>query len=195
MAVPVNGSALSPTLLRPRPAKLCSCSSAVAGSRVLLLGRNKNVKWLTVPPLSKCPTFRVSSFREGDGEVFETTSSKDKPDGLDGVDNEIFQIKREMLNNGGNSFLVKLAIAIGLAAIITVISLVKQNTLGATLGFKVLAENSASQLVASPPASFSFKAFGYKVFIPEYAPGWVYFWLLMAAGSGLFISEEALNIW
>jgi hypothetical protein len=24
---------------------------------------------------------------------------------------------------------------------------------------------------------------------------WVYFWLLMAAGFGLFISEEALNVW
>ncbi|KAK1355969.1 SNARE associated Golgi protein family [Heracleum sosnowskyi] len=42
---------------------------------------------------------------------------------------------------------------------------------------------------------FTFKAFGYRVMLPESAPGWIYFWLLMAAGFGLFISEEALNIW
>ncbi|CAM6117348.1 unnamed protein product [Calypogeia fissa] len=29
----------------------------------------------------------------------------------------------------------------------------------------------------------------------EVTPGWVYFMLLMAAGCGLFVSEEALNVW
>ncbi|KAL0773193.1 hypothetical protein Bca101_038344 [Brassica carinata] len=48
---------------------------------------------------------------------------------------------------------------------------------------------------SSSSVGFTFNAFGNRFVIPANAPGWVYFWLLMAAGFGLFISEEALNIW
>ncbi|CAN6246890.1 unnamed protein product [Urochloa humidicola] len=68
----------------------------------------------------------------------------------------------------GASFLAKVAIGIGIAA--------TSDAAAATIGY-------------------TFSAFGKKVIIPEYTPGWVYFWLLMAAGFGLFISEEALNVW
>ncbi|KAK7854311.1 hypothetical protein CFP56_032564, partial [Quercus suber] len=67
--------------------------------------------------------------------------------------------------------------------------------LGPSLGIQFLAEGSSSSVMAAPPVGFTFKTFGYNVVLPEYAPGWIYFWLLMAAGCGLFISEEALNIW
>ncbi|KAH0855043.1 hypothetical protein HID58_020523 [Brassica napus] len=48
---------------------------------------------------------------------------------------------------------------------------------------------------ASSSVGFTVNAFGNRFVIPASAPGWVYFCLLMAAGFGLFISEEALNIW
>lgn len=118
-------------------------------------------------------SYRASSFQEGDGEAFETVSSEDTLDGLNRLENKIFQIEKEKPENGGSSFLVTLAVALGLAAIVTVISLsVEKNTLGFSLGFKIIAENSVSALAASPPVGFSFKAFGYKIFLPEYAPGY-----------------------
>lgn len=122
---------------------------------------------------------RASSFQEGDGEVFETIGSEDTLDELNRLENKIHRIKKEGPDNGGSSFLVILVIALGLAAIITVISVsIEQSTLGTSLGFKILAEDSVS--LASPPVGFSFKAFGYKVFLPEYAPGYgsncIFFW-------------------
>ncbi|KAK3156209.1 hypothetical protein QOZ80_2AG0104270 [Eleusine coracana subsp. coracana] len=48
---------------------------------------------------------------------------------------------------------------------------------------------------AAATVGYTFYLFGKKVIIPEYTPGWVYFLLLMAAGFGLVISEEALNVW
>lgn len=110
----------------------------------------------------------------------------------------------------------------------------KPPNIGTSTGVQFLKDESSSFLV-SPSAAFSFRAFGYRVILPEYAPGyaftniciyevlsfclwimlrpcthkvfsetfsrffvdrrWIYFWLLMAAGFGLFISEEALNVW
>ncbi|XP_055813023.1 uncharacterized protein LOC129882659 isoform X2 [Solanum dulcamara] len=96
----------------------------------------------------------------------------------------------------GSSFLAKLAIALGIAATITFLSIgLKQPNQGSNFGIQYLVDGSSSSTISTPAPGFSFKAFGYKVMLPEYAPGWIYFWLLMAAGFGLFISEEALNIW
>ncbi|GFP96112.1 hypothetical protein PHJA_001755300 [Phtheirospermum japonicum] len=90
-------------------------------------------------------------------------------------------------------FLSKLGILLGIAAVITLISAgVNQTSPGTSTGIQFLLDGST---LSAPTNSFSFRAFGYRVLLPEYAPGWVYFWLLMAAGCGLFISEEALNIW
>lgn len=96
----------------------------------------------------------------------------------------------------GSSFLAKLAIALGVAATITLLSIgLKQPNQGSNFGIQYLVDGSSSSTISTPAPGFSFKAFGYRVMLPEYAPGWIYFWLLMAAGFGLFISEEALNIW
>lgn len=137
------------------------------------------------------------SLQRGDGlgEGFEAIISKDTSDEADVVENEL-QDKEKSGAIGGRSLLVKLAIALGIAVFGTLISLsVKGSSPGSSLGFQILAEDSSSAVMAASPVGFSFKAFGYKVLLPEYAPGWIYFWLLMAAGCGLFISEEALNIW
>ncbi|PIN10949.1 hypothetical protein CDL12_16439 [Handroanthus impetiginosus] len=96
----------------------------------------------------------------------------------------------------GSSFLSKLGILLGIAAVITLVSVgLKPSSLGTSIGIQNLLDGSSSSTLAAPTGAFSFQVFGYRVVLPEYAPGWIYFWLLMAAGCGLFISEEALNIW
>ncbi|XP_062118837.1 uncharacterized protein LOC133832517 [Humulus lupulus] len=94
------------------------------------------------------------------------------------------------------SFLAKIAIALGIAAIVTIISIgVERPAIGSSLGFQFLSDSSSPSVMAIAHVGFTFKAFGYRIALPEFAPGSIYFWLLMAAACGLFISEEALNIW
>lgn len=73
----------------------------------------------------------------------------------------------------GSSFLAKLSIALVVAATITVISIgFKPSGPGSSLGVQCLAEGSSTLAMASP-VGFTFKAFGYRFVIPEYAPGYV----------------------
>lgn len=59
----------------------------------------------------------------------------------------------------------------------------------------------ASQLIADLPTSlqpadqFTVTWFGRKLSLSARSPGYMYFLLLMAAGFGLIVSEEALNVW
>ncbi|KAI8574282.1 hypothetical protein RHMOL_Rhmol01G0342300 [Rhododendron molle] len=66
---------------------------------------------------------------------------------------------------------------------------------GSPQGENYLGHGSPASVLTSPSAGFTLNVFGHKVVIPEYAPGWINFWLLMATGCGIVISEEALNIW
>ncbi|XP_048131718.1 uncharacterized protein LOC115753391 isoform X2 [Rhodamnia argentea] len=179
--------------LRPRPVVSRSRSFAISRRRVLLLERCGSS---ATSGVGRGSSLRARSLQQGDGEGFEAIISKDTPDEADTVENEL-QDKEKSGAIGGRLFLIKLAIALGIAVFGTLISLsVKWSSSGSSLGFQILADDSSSAAVmAASPVGFSFKAFGYKVLLPEYAPGWIYFWLLMAAGCGLFISEEALNIW
>ncbi|KAI3408948.1 uncharacterized protein J3R85_019962 [Psidium guajava] len=176
--------------LRLRPIISRSRSFALSRCRVLFLESS------ATSGVGRGSSPRARSLQQGDGEGFEAITSKYTPDEADTVKNEL-QDKEDSGATGGRSLLVKLAIALGIAAFVTSISLsVKWSSPGSSLGLKILADDSSSAAVmAASPVGFSFKAFGYKVLLPEYAPGWIYFWLLMAAGCGLFISEEALNIW
>uniref|UniRef100_A0A0E0CGY9 Exostosin GT47 domain-containing protein n=1 Tax=Oryza meridionalis TaxID=40149 RepID=A0A0E0CGY9_9ORYZ len=93
------------------------------------------------------------------------------------------------------SFLAKVALALGVAATATVISLfMRQPSSGPSFSLPQIVDASALPDAAAT-IGYTFSLFGKKVIVPEYTPGWVYFWLLMAAGFGLFISEEALNVW
>ncbi|XP_050252877.1 uncharacterized protein LOC126699215 isoform X3 [Quercus robur] len=140
----------------------------------------------------KSSTWSIRSFQQENAESYEDARSQDILDEQDRLTDEV--IGNE--NNGRGSFLAKVAIVLGIAATATIISIcLKWPVLGSSLGIQFLAEGSSSSVMAAPPVGFTFKAFGYNVVLPEYAPGWIYFWLLMAAGCGLFISEEALNIW
>ncbi|KAM7271946.1 hypothetical protein ACFE04_031160 [Oxalis oulophora] len=142
--------------------------------------------------ISLSHSFKASNFRfrsyvadDDNPENYEASQSKDAHH------KQLNLIPDELPPGGdiGNSFLVILVVALGAAAVITAYSI---GFKGATLGSFLGLQGSSSSAI---PVGFNFKAFGYSLVIPERAPGWVYFWLLMAAGFGLFISEEALNIW
>ncbi|TYH57022.1 hypothetical protein ES332_D08G060900v1 [Gossypium tomentosum] len=141
-------------------------------------------------------SFRIRSFQHEDGENIgnvEPMGKLDKGDRID--DDELPENQNRNTAGRGSYFLAKLAIALGVAAALTVMSFgIKGASFGSLLGVQRLAEVSPSSTMDTT-VGFTFKAFGYKFMLPEYAPGWIYFWLLMAAGCGLFISEEALNIW
>ncbi|XP_010685008.2 uncharacterized protein LOC104899508 [Beta vulgaris subsp. vulgaris] len=146
--------------------------------------------------LSKLSFFRIRSFQPEDAGVGDAASSSDSFIEGARVNEELFSGPKD--NGNGSSFLAKLAIGVGVAATVTILSIcLKQQNLGSSLGIEIqrLADVSSSTSLVTSTIGFSFKAFGYRVVLPQYAPGWIYFWLLMAAGCGLFISEEALNIW
>ncbi|GMY33907.1 DedA family [Fagus crenata] len=181
---PTSTSTSSGKSFTRRPMKHFSCLSV--NHRLFAKDNNGH---LLVSHFFSSSTSRIRSIQQDNAENYEEARSQDI------VDDEV-------LGNGnkghdpGSSFLAKVAIVLGIAATATVISIcLKQPVLGSSLGIQFLAEGSSSSGMAAAPVGFTFKAFGYKVLLPEFAPGWIYFWLLMAAGCGLFISEEALNIW
>ncbi|KAL2470665.1 hypothetical protein Adt_38801 [Abeliophyllum distichum] len=143
----------------------------------------------------KLSTSPIKSFQHDSTESYHSETSEITPKGQDKTSEISSGSLQSKTASTGSSFLSKLGIVLGIAAVITLISVgMKQPNQGSSPGIQFLRGSSSSTL-ASPAAAFSFKAFGHTVLLPEYAPGWIYFWLLMAAGCGLFISEEALNIW
>ncbi|KAL7116250.1 hypothetical protein ACP275_04G230800 [Erythranthe tilingii] len=144
----------------------------------------------------KLSSSRIESIQHDNAESSDTAKSKLIPED----ENRASDIAIGSLGNktagNGSSLLPILGILLGIAVLITLISVgVKPLSLGTSTGIQYVLDGSSSPTLAAPASAFSFRAFGYKFVLPEYAPGWVYFWLLMAAGCGLFISEEALNIW
>lgn len=130
---------------------------------------------------------------EGRWTVKASTSEIPPSEGNEAA-NEIFDGWEAKGSNLGISFLAKLAIALGIAATTTLGSIyLKWFSSGSSFSLPLYIASSSQSGAAS--VGFTFTFFRYKVIIPEFTPGWVYFWLLMAAGCGLFISEEALNVW
>ena len=73
----------------------------------------------------------------------------------------------------GNSFLAKLAIALGIAATITLLSIyLKQPGQGPSLGIQYLVKDSSSSSTLDANNVFTFKAFGYRVMLPQSALGY-----------------------
>ncbi|CAK8541570.1 unnamed protein product [Lathyrus sativus] len=138
---------------------------------------------------------RIRCFKQEGEENYEALKSKDIPDKQVRLSNEVQTNGKERHNKTEIPFLATIAIALGIAAIATYASIRQQPILGSPSGLQILSQGSSSSTVAPVAAGFTFEVFGFSVIIPQYAPGWIYFWLLMAAGCGLFISEEALNIW
>ncbi|CAO2839904.1 unnamed protein product [Amaranthus hypochondriacus] len=143
---------------------------------------------------SKFPSFRIRSTKPNSGADYGVSSSDSLNEG-EIVNTELLEPKN---SENGSNFLAILAIGLGVAATVTILSIrLKQQNLDPSFSIEIqrLADVSSSSSLVSSTVGFSFQAFGYRVVLPQYAPGWIYFWLLVAAGFGLFISEEALNIW
>ncbi|XP_010533306.1 PREDICTED: uncharacterized protein LOC104809110 [Tarenaya hassleriana] len=196
MAVSANGHSLNlsiptPSVFHRRPSRLSNCFNARG---TVLYGKEES---LLVSRLFKPCSYRTRSFRRENAGKSEAAEPRDTEDEKTKVA-EILRSQKMGASEKGVSFLTKLGIVLGLAAAITIVCVsLKGPGLGSPIEIQSLAKGSSSSALASSSSStgFTFQAFGYRFILPEYAPGWVYFWLLMAAGCGLFISEEALNIW
>ncbi|VVB01329.1 unnamed protein product [Arabis nemorensis] len=178
MAVPVNGFSLN----LPKP-------NLVVLKRRVLYG--SAAESFSVSRLFKLSSYRIKvrSFQKENVGNNDSEKSHDSEDEKPNV-NEI--LKAENASVSGKKrvpFIVWLGMGLGLALTITVICVTLNGSGGSPFEVKSIAKASSSS------EGFTFSAFGNKFVIPGNAPGWVYFWLLMAAGCGLFISEEALNIW
>ena len=89
--------------------------------------------------------------------------------------NEIIDAVEVVSTTPGASFLAKAAVAIGIAATVTVISLImKQPSSGPSFSLPQIVDASAQSDVAAT-IGYTFSAFGKKVLIPEYTPGYVNF--------------------
>ncbi|XP_065875392.1 uncharacterized protein [Euphorbia lathyris] len=174
-----------PPLFNRRPPKLISSFNAPSRNRVFLSPRH--TAYITPSQLFRTPLLRIRSYQRGDAESYEEADGN--LDRQSRPAKDIFRNQRDNSTASGNLFLIILAIAVGVAAVYTISFGLKQNSLGSLFGVQCLTENAQSSV------GFSFKFFGYRIILPDYAPGWIYFWLLMAAACGLFISEEALNVW
>jgi len=74
----------------------------------------------------------------------------------------------------GASLLAKMAVAIGIAATATVISLVmKEPSSGPSFSLPQIVDASTQSDTAAATIGYTFSLFGKKVIIPEYTPGYV----------------------
>ncbi|KAF7000369.1 hypothetical protein CFC21_016291 [Triticum aestivum] len=147
------------------------------------------------PRRSAAARSRVTSLRRASRLgpwTAQALSGAEPSAGVDDASEIIDAVEVEPSSNAGASLLAKVAVALGVAATVTAISIfMKQPSSGPSFSLPQIIDASAQ----SDTVGYTFSQFGKKVIIPEYTPGWVYFWLLMAAGFGLFVSEEALNVW
>ncbi|KAI3801142.1 hypothetical protein L1987_29245 [Smallanthus sonchifolius] len=169
----VGNSSLCHVNRPPLSARFCfnnlsTSNPSLAGDRLVSI----NVKFghNSAQNLFKHSKSRFRSFKQEGEEYSDTASNIDNSERRDEIADVILGSQETKTTDTKSSLLAQLAILLG-----------------------ILARGASTPAV--PSVGFSFNAFGYRVILPEYTPGWVYFWLLMAAGCGLFISEEALNIW
>ena len=94
----------------------------------------------------------------------------------DGEDlNEVIDtVEVESTTPGASSLLAKVAVAIGIAATATMISLVmKEPSSGPSFSLPQIVDASTQPDVAAATIGYTFSLFGKKVIIPEYTPGYV----------------------
>ncbi|XP_020082455.1 uncharacterized protein LOC109706063 isoform X3 [Ananas comosus] len=139
---------------------------------------------------------RMQSFSRFDFQITKASVSGLEPSNDDNEINEMLEGLEAKPSSPGTSFLAKLAVAVGIAATVTLISVyLKWPSSGTSFSFLHFVDDSSQSNPLPSPVGFTLELFGNKIVLPERTLGWIYFWLLMAAGCGLFISEEALNIW
>lgn len=122
-------------------------------------------------------TSRIRSFSQEDAENNEVAMSNDNLDGQNVTADELLgNVKNiQISTDTESSFLAKIAIALGIAATITLISVGIKGppTIGSSNGFQFLPESATSSVMAAAPVGFTVKAFGYSIVLPAYAPGYM----------------------
>lgn len=120
-------------------------------------------------------TSRIRSFSQEDAENNEVAISNDNLDGQNVTADELLGNVKNVQISTESSFLAKIAIALGIAATITLISVGIKGppTIGLSNGFQFLPESATSSVKAVAPVGFTVKAFGYSIVLPAYAPGYM----------------------
>lgn len=133
---------------------------------------------------------RIKSFQSEDVENYKGARSVDTPEEQDKVIDELLVNQENTTGGTGSSFLAKLAIVLGIAATVTILSVsFKHPNQGPSLGIQYLADGSSSSTLTAPDVGFTFKAFGYKLVLPEYAPGYATIYIL--CNASVFYSYPA----
>lgn len=115
----------------------------------------------------------IRNFQDEEAEAYEVASSRETTAGQDKVADQVFGNPENRSTGTGISFLAKLAIALGVAATITLISVgFRRHMNGSPQGFNYLGYGSPASVLTAPSAGFALNIFGHKVVIPEYAPGY-----------------------
>lgn len=101
-----------------------------------------------------------------------STSEFTSPNGGDEVVDRMLEGSEVETNSSETSFLAKLAIALGIAATITLVSIcAKWSSPGSSYRLPILIDSSSQPVSAASPVGFNFVIFGYNIIIPEYTPG------------------------
>lgn len=115
---------------------------------------------------------RIGCFKQEDKEKYEASKSKDIPDTQVRFTNEAQVNGKDGNNKMEIPFRAMIAIALGIAVTATIASIAQNPIGGSSFGLQILSEGSSSSAVVPATAGFTFKAFGYRVMLPEYAPGY-----------------------
>ncbi|XWS36565.1 hypothetical protein CRYUN_Cryun20dG0095600 [Craigia yunnanensis] len=149
MAVFSNGYSLHPSKPVPnsfhrRPPKQPGYFSVPS---FIVFSDDARAKQLSAFLFFRQSTFRIRSFQHEDGENIGAAEPIDKLDKGGRAADEVHENQNGGTAGGGSSFLAKLAIALGVAAALTVILFgLKGASFGSFLGVQCLAEGSSSSL-------------------------------------------------
>lgn len=106
--------------------------------------------------------------------IVKASSSRITPSNDDdGILGDIFKDGEVENNSRGISFLSKLAIALGIAATITLLSVCfKGPSFGSSLRFPFSFDGSSPLVSSGSPVGYTLSIFGCQVVLPEYTPGY-----------------------
>lgn len=112
---------------------------------------------------------RIKCFQQDNSE---SAASKDMPERQENAADNVLGSLESKTTGTGSSFLAKLIIVLGIALTITLVSIgLRQSNQGFVPGH-YLSNTLSSSPFPTTADGFTFKAFGYKIMLPAYAPGY-----------------------
>lgn len=139
--------------------------------------------------------FSTRSFRGEDAEYTDTTRYINNSEGQDETADVILGNQQQNKTTvTRSSLLAQLAILLGVAATITLLSIcLKQPNQGSSSGIQILAGSSSTSAVST--VGFSFNAFGYKIILPEYTPGYMSNLIVFLSNLNPLLSYSCINLY